>query len=99
MRGIYEAWKLPGSDEEEGSISSTEAKPIGATIIIAGLYRKFRIWWDERSLCYDRGCWRLEERNVVGARHPAEEWIALDEFRSLRQAKAEATRLAKGATR
>jgi hypothetical protein len=97
--GIYEAWCMPGCPEEQGTITAAEAKPIGATNIIASSFRKFRIWHDERSFD-NRGCWRIDERIVVGTTHPAETWESLadgDEYSSLREAKAVARRLARGA--
>lgn len=97
---LYEAWKLPGGDEEVGTISATEAKPIGAQIIIASASRKFRIWHDERSFD-NRGCWRLEERWAVGTKHPTDDWrmVSVDgndgEYCSLREARAVARRMAR----
>ena len=96
MRGIYEAWKLPGCEEVVEPISATDAKPIGAMIIIASASRKFRIWWNENAIAYDRGGWRLEERWVLGRDGRGADWQYVDEFRTLREAKVTARRLALG---
>ncbi len=97
-QGIYEAWSMPGCPEEEGTITATEAKPIGACIIVASSVRKFRIYHDTRSMS-NRGCWKIEERITVGTSHPCETWESLpdgEEYNTLREAKSVARRLARG---
>lgn len=91
--GVYEAWRVPGGEEVMEPITASEAKPIGAVILLANAYRKFRIWWSENSVAYDRGCWVLEERWPRGTREAIDDWEKVDEFRALQEAKAVARRM------
>lgn len=89
---LYEAWKAPGGKEIEGRITSFEAKPIGAVIIISSSTRKFRIHHHNDVGPY--GCWILSENKPVGTKGAIDNWEHVDEFSRLSKARTEARKLA-----
>jgi hypothetical protein len=89
IKGIYEAWKLPGGKEVEGRIGAKEAKSIGARIFVCNSWQQFTIhhrdnWGD------DRFSWKMHENQPVGStRGAVDNWVEIDSFPSLREARAE----------
>jgi hypothetical protein len=88
IKGIFEAWKTTGSDILEGRIDATSAKAVGASIFIRNSWQQFKIchhdnWGD------DRFPWKLHENRPVGSRRGAvDNWISVDEFPSLKEARS-----------
>jgi hypothetical protein len=94
--GLYEAWRLPGGIEQEGEISATEARTLGAAILIAGAARKFIVkcrdnWGD------DRFPWKLLENRPVGTLGAEDNYEEIDEFSTMTAARAQARAFARGA--
>lgn len=94
--GIYEAWFLPGDPtRQEASISASEAKATGATIIIKGLAREFHVkymnrWGD------DLHPWKLRENQPVGTKGAEDNFVEINEFSTFTSARAEARIMARG---
>lgn len=94
---LYEAWRLPGFDAwQEGEISATEAKAVGAIIKIKGVAREFRLKYESRW-GDDRFPWKLRENQPVGTLGAEDNFIEVNEFSTMTAARAEARMLARGA--
>jgi hypothetical protein len=91
MRGIYEAFRPLGGVEVEGTATAAMLKSVESVLIIASSTRKFHIFWRNNM----SPCWALSVRRVMGTKHVTERYETVDEFSSLRQARAEAIRLAR----
>lgn len=89
--GIFEAWGLPGHPLVFERITAGEMKPIDAFIVIGSSVRKFRIHHVENQGFHP---WKLLENWPLGTDRPHDNWEPLDEFSSLKEARAEARRLA-----
>lgn len=93
--GIYEAWRLPGSDWQEGEISATEAKALGATIKVKGAAREFHVKFNDKW-GDDRFPWKLRENQPVGTLGAEDNFVEVNEFSTMTSARAEARALARG---
>lgn len=96
---LYEAWRLPGFDAwQEGEISATEAKAIGAIIKVKGVAREFHLKYESRW-GDDRFPWKLRENQPVGTLGAEDNFVEVNEFSTMTAARAEARMLARGAAK
>jgi hypothetical protein len=91
--GIYEAYKVAGYDEEEGTATAAQLKDVESTLIIAGSARKFRVSYVPNLSSEP---WRVSENQPVGTLTACDNWELLETFTSFREARAYALRLARG---
>lgn len=92
---LYEAWRLPGQDAwQEGEISASEAKTLGAVIKVKGASREFHVEYDGRELP-----WSLLENQPVGTPGAVDNFVPLDAFSTMTEARAVARMLARGGER
>ena len=91
--GLYEAWRLPGSDWTEGEITASEAKRLGATIKVKGVSREFHVTCGGELHPFTYG---LYENQPVGTLGAEDNLVYVDEFSTMTAARAEARIRARG---
>lgn len=92
--GIYEAWQPLGGEPVEGSATAANLKDVESWLIVASSTRKFRVTYSMRAAGDDYP-WKLTERHVLGTKQISEHYEPLDEFRSFKEARTEARKLAR----